>query len=203
MKLLTPKTYGACDPFNMFDGIEYINNANDIRDGCLILWGGEDIGTSIYDQKPNRFCHQYKASERDKREMEYIAKAIYYDMPIIGICRGAQLLCAVAGGKLAQHIEGHGRSHLVTLHDEEDTVIMCNSSHHQMMLPPTGAVVLASSEATHGVGENNEAVVHKRVNEVVYFPALRALGIQPHPEWDNCPQDFIDYCKRKIQEYLL
>ena len=122
---------------------------------------------------------------------------------MIGICRGAQLLCAMAGGKLAQHIEGHGRSHAVTLHDEGDAKIYCNSSHHQMMLPPSSAVVLASAASTTGLNQHNEAVKHERVNEVVWFPSINALGIQPHPEWTSCSQDFIDYCNRKIKQYIL
>lgn len=203
MRLLTPATYGACDPFDMFDEVVTIDSPEDVCNGALILWGGEDIGTSIYNEKPNRFCHRSSPSERDQKELAYIAAAITNDLPIIGICRGAQLLCAASGGKLAQHIEGHGRSHAVTLLDEGNTVIHCNSSHHQMMIPPKGSIVLAASEPTMGINQHNEVVKHDKVNEVVYFPHVRGLGIQPHPEWDDCPQEFIDYCVRKIKEYLL
>ena len=195
--------FGEKDPFDMFDKVIPLEDKHQMhRDGCLILWGGEDIGTSLYGETANKMCWRTKPSQRDKRELEYISYAITHDIPIIGICRGAQLVCVAAGGKLAQHIEGHGRSHPVKLLDE-DTVIECNSSHHQMMLPPPSAKVLAVAKATQGLDGNNQAVVHDDVNEVVYFPSINALGIQPHPEWTNCPQDFIDYCKRKIKEYLL
>lgn len=115
----------------------------------------------------------------------------------------SQLLCAAAGGTLAQHIDGHGRPHTVTLHDEFDAEITCNSSHHQMMIPPDSAKILASSPSTTGIDKNNQAVRYERVNEVVYFPVFNALGIQPHPEWPNCPKPFVEYCVRKIKEYLL
>lgn len=72
-----------------------------------------------------------------------------------------------------------------------------------MMIPPKGSIVLAASEPTMGINQHNEVVKHDKVNEVVYFPHVRGLGIQPHPEWDDCPQEFIDYCVRKIKEYLL
>ena len=192
------------DPFGLFSSVKSVYYPEEIKKGgVLILWGGEDIGTGIYGQEPNKMCLSKEASARDKRELRLINAALVNDVPIIGICRGAQLLCAAAGGTLAQHIDGHGRPHTVTLHDEFDEEITCNSSHHQMMIPPDSAKILASSPGTTGIDKDNKAVRYERVNEVVYFPVFNALGIQPHPEWPNCPKPFVDYCVRKIKEYLL
>lgn len=205
MKLYSASWNETQDPFNIFSCTQVVDKVEQLQanKGVLILWGGEDISPQIYGERPNRHVYASIPSERDQFEMQLIKRAIELDMPIIGVCRGAQLLCAMAGGKLAQHIEGHGRSHAVTLHDEGDVVLTCNSSHHQMMLPPSNAKILASSEGTVGVNQFNQIVRHDRVNEVVYFPLVKGLGIQPHPEWDNCPRDFVDYCTRKIKEYLV
>lgn len=204
MKLMSASYNELTDPFNLFDSVSYISTVEDLKEGhCLILWGGEDIGTRLYGQKPNKYTYQENASQRDKHETALVSRAVALNIPIIGVCRGAQLLCALTGGALAQHVEGHGRSHAVCLHDEGDVWITCNSSHHQMMLPPDSAKVLATSHEVIGIGENNQATRHDRGIEVVYFPTLNALGIQPHPEWSSCPVEFIDYCKRKIKEYLL
>lgn len=202
--ILYSASYNEKDPFELFNSTTFVTNRTQLKkDGCLILWGGEDVGTELYGEKPNKYCFSKAPSARDKRELELISAAITLDIPIIGICRGAQLLCVAAGGKLAQHIDNHGGTHEVTLLDEAGTVIKANSSHHQMMLPPDSAKVLAVSDETTGLDQYNRAVVHKVVNEVVYFPSVRGLGIQPHPEWSNCPRDFVDYCVRKIKEYLL
>lgn len=205
MKLYSASWSELCDPFGLFSNCEFVESPKQMEKGkgVLILWGGEDIGTELYGEKPNRMVYSRQPSHRDRHELRLIAEAIKLDMPIIGICRGAQLLCVAAGGKLAQHVDSHGHSHKVTLHDEGDVVLVCNSSHHQMMLPTGSAKILATSDGTTGLNQNNQIVRHDRVNEVVYFPSINALGIQPHPEWDNCPQDFIDYCSRKIKEYLL
>ena len=201
-KLLTTQPMELNDPFGLFDSVEYVNSPEQVKDGVLILWGGEDIGTSLYKEKPNRTVFQEHASTRDKLEMSLIAAAVENNVPIIGICRGAQILCVAAGGKLAQHMDGHGYTHDVVLHDEDDVVVKANSSHHQMMLPLDNAIILATADGTTGLDQYNCAVKYNRVNEVVYFPVVNGLGIQPHPEWVNCPQEFIDYCSRKIKQYL-
>jgi gamma-glutamyl-gamma-aminobutyrate hydrolase PuuD len=190
------------DPFGLFDAVEYIEHPENLTSGALILWGGEDIGTSLYGEAPNSFCMGFKPSMRDYRELHLLGQAKKHGLPVIGICRGAQLMCVKAGGKLAQHISGHGHSHRVTLHDEGGVEITCNSSHHQMMLPDSTAKILATAGPTTGFGAHDVQYEHDRVNEVIYFPTLNGLGIQAHPEWDDCSAEFISYCRRKIKEYL-
>lgn len=202
MRLLTTHKYS--DPFGLFDSIKVIKSPEDVKDGVLILWGGGDIGTSLYEEIPNKFCTNYKPSNRDLEEMYYISQAIENDVPIIGICRGAQLLCVADGGSLYQHVEGHGVSHVVRLLDEGNALIKANSSHHQAMRPDADAKILATAVgAYYAYTEHNKELVLVDPPEVVYFPLINGLGIQPHPEWSNCPQEFIDYCTRKIKEYLL
>lgn len=204
MKLLNCKYGSNKDPFGLFDEIKQVHSADDLEEGgVLMLWGGEDIGTKLYGETPNMYGDQAYPSERDRNEIELILQSVKRGIPIIGVCRGAQLLCVVDGGKLAQHIDGHGVSHKVTLQDEDGSVIYCNSSHHQMMLPRKEAQILATAAHTTGVDQYNNDVTYPYVTEVAYFPEMRALGIQPHPEWDNCPVAFKEYCTRKIKEYLL
>lgn len=203
-RLVSLDAFTKIDPFNMFEEEKHVKNFKDLADGdVLILWGGEDISPSLYGEKANnRVFASQNPSARDEREIAWIKEAIRRNIPIIGICRGAQLLCVVTGGKLMQHIDGHGIGHTVTLHDEEGKIVSCNSSHHQMMIPTDKQVILATSVGTTCIGENNVTGRVDRVNEVVWFPGIDALGIQPHPEWSGCPKEFVEYCKRKIVEYL-
>ena len=194
------------DPFGIFDEVEVIHHSQQIPDkakGALFLWGGEDIATSLYGERPNKYVHAFKPSARDIREIAMIRRAQQVGLPIIGICRGAQLMCAIAGGRLMQHIEGHTtHSHKVTLLDEGDVEVTSNSCHHQMMIPEKWGELLAVSGPTAAVGEFNEEHKLEYVPEVVYFPTLNGLGIQSHPEWGNCSTEFVDYCIRKIKEKL-
>ena len=200
---------GTASPFEtnklgFYTSYKTVEKEQDLADvDCLVLWGGTDIGTGIYNEKPNKFCLTEKLSTRDRIELRLIHAAIKRDLPILGICRGAQLLCCVAGGKLLQHIENHGQDHNIKLLDEDGSVMRATSSHHQMMLPPQNAKILAvATEPTIGVNQHNGCVNVPEVPEVVFFPNIKALGIQPHPEWASPETPFNQYVIRKIKEYL-
>lgn len=203
MILYNPDFYEKNPWPHLFNEVKLTSEHQLSKGGCLLLWGGEDIWPGLYGQRPNSYVYQKQPSRRDLEERRLVHVAIHMSIPIIGICRGAQLICALAGGSLAQHIIGHGRSHSVTLLDEGNAEIRCNSSHHQMMIPPESAKILAVSGATTGLDQFDEEESHEQVNEVVWFPTINALGIQPHPEWPNSPSEFNSYIERKIKEYIL
>lgn len=172
------------------------------KDNILILWGGEDIGTEIYNQKPNKYVQAYRKSNRDKEEITLINEAIALNIPILGICRGAQLLCCLTGGSLIQHIENHVTdTHNVVIKDKG--IYQTNSCHHQMMIPTKDQKILAFAHETVGITENNKFFFTNTVPEIIYFPKIRALGIQGHPEWASMPKPFNDYCEQLISKLIL
>lgn len=204
MKLLSA-LFEEINPFpNLFDSIHRIEHPKQLEKGnVLVIWGGEDIGTLMYNQRPNKYCYRAKPTGRDYTESLLILEAAKKNIPIIGVCRGAQLACVVAGGSLMQHIDHHCGDHAVTLLDEDGSVIHTNSTHHQMMMPNKEAEILAVASDTTGVDQHNERVHIPVVPEVVYFPKINALGIQGHPEYTSCPPEFMNYLERKIKEKLL
>lgn len=123
-------------------------------------------------------------------------------IPILGICRGAQLMCVLSGGKLMQHIEDHSRGHDIVI-KEDGSVIHATSSHHQMMLPPQEAEILAvATKPTKGMNQFNGYVNIQEVPEVVYFPNTNCLGVQPHPEWQSPGEPFVKYLGKIMKEKL-
>jgi len=202
MRLLTAG-YPYEDPFGIFDQVKGIKRASEItKDDCLLLWGGADIGTELYDQKPNRYCFTKKASERDVFEMEMLNTAVRLDIPIIGICRGAQLMTIFTGGYLIQHVVGHSGIHDMYCHDTGET-IKTNSAHHQVCQPIEPSVILATAGETEGLDEDNIKLILDEVPEVIYFPQIRGIGIQYHPEWDNCSHEAHKYAKQCILDYII
>lgn len=194
--------YPRFDPFKVTSATEpYTNQYEFKQSDVLMLWGGEDISPELYGQKANKYVRASRPSRRDIEEWEALKKAVEIGIPILGICRGAQMMTAFTGGTLLQHINQHHLAHDLQVLNEEQQ-LKVNSCHHQMMQPTDSCTILAWASGTTGVGENNEAFFVEKVPEIIHFPQINGFGVQFHPEWDDCPQKTINWCSNKIKELL-
>ncbi len=115
----------------------------DHLDGIL-LTGGADIAPDRYDQEPE--TDEFPPEpDRDEFELNLLSSATTAGMPVLGICRGLQLINVHAGGSLHQHVPEHAMfeqppntlSHTValepdcTLSSVYGSSIEVNSLHHQ------------------------------------------------------------------------
>jgi len=199
-------------PFNsLFDRIVPARTLTDVNHiDCLLLWGGTDISPSLYGQNP---APQNEGpalpSKRDLIEWQMVQHCVKNNIPIIGVCRGAQLLCAFDGGKLAQHIDGHMTSH--TIVTDAGEIFYAAASHHQMMLPAPGAEIIATSRMPmHDGFYIGEDGIYELIEEdgflepeVVYFPKIQALGFQPHPEWESANSPFLKWAVNLVHTQFL
>lgn len=153
----------------------------------LIISGGPDISPEIYGQKNNKFTNEIYP-EQDTSEIALIKYAIKKDFPLLCICRGFQLLCAIHGGSLHQHLpetegyEEHGgwdgnvTEHGVNiiqgsrLEEIMGGKITVNSTHHQGVKDPGSLKITAFSS-------------HDGLIEAVEIEKLSfCIGVQWHPE---------------------
>ena len=217
--------YGGYPFQDLFDAVVPTFAPKDMTapNGCLILWGGGDISPSLYGQHPStRTGALDSLSSKDEIEVRLATAAIKQGIPVIGICRGAQMMCALAGGKLIQDVDGHLGNHKIVT--DNGKILTTTSLHHQMMYPWEVANyhLIAwthtnrSKEYIEGTSiktkEEGDVVVGfpSRIDpmyyepEIVYFPQVKALCIQGHPEFImNEEHEFILYCKDLIKQYLL
>lgn len=174
---------------------------------ALVIWGGADISPSIYGEPVHPRCGATEElSLGDKIEQAAVNAAIARKIPIIGVCRGAQLVCAMAGGKLVQDVGGHGGDHKITTKDGRS--IVTSSVHHQMMYPfqmdKDAYDLIAWADHPRNTREYAGVTEVPPVEpEIVYFPKIKALGIQGHPEFMNRNDEFVTYCNQLVREYLL
>lgn len=206
-KLLTlgyvPYGTGRREPFDVLFGKEMNVSPVDILGGkvdALVIWGGEDISPSLYNEEPNGAHAGKHLSARDVVEVSVCKAAIKKGIPIIGVCRGAQLVCALAGGKLYQHVTGHMGNHRIVTKDGVEYIT--SSIHHQML------DLRAMAKEEYDLIAWTKIKLSKEVEdeiepEIVYFPKIKALAIQGHPEFMHPECDFVAYTQKLVAEYLL
>lgn len=183
----------------------------------LVLSGGEDVDPSTYST-----WHHPTTSGRVTRD-EYEAKLVwdatdYHDIPVVGICRGAQLLNVMNGGGMWQDVNNHaGPDHLMTMVGTGATV-MVSSLHHQMMIPdydnPDCIIIATANEATRKERcpstEEAFAIIKEEGKtsevEVLYYADMNWLCYQPHPElsvgYGEHYKDMVSNFFNLINEYL-
>ncbi|HET7468142.1 MAG TPA: gamma-glutamyl-gamma-aminobutyrate hydrolase family protein [Gemmatimonadales bacterium] len=83
-------------------GPSYAARAMDGLDG-LLLSGGEDIHPALYGAELSPHCYP-PSRERDLFELALFAAARQRELPVLGICRGIQLVNVGMGGTLYQHL---------------------------------------------------------------------------------------------------
>lgn len=183
-----------------------------IEDADLVLFtGGEDISPKLYGKKAHPAT--YFNAQRDSYEVEAFKYARELDKKLIGICRGAQLFCAMAGGILVQH-QRHAWTHPMMTSDGNE--ILTNSLHHQRAYPwggkkPRFELLAWASDgyrSPFSYGEDSDDDLSDKPDaEIVLYPDIKALAIQGHPEMAYPPDNeheltFVAYCRQQLDKLM-
>ncbi|MBV8989038.1 MAG: gamma-glutamyl-gamma-aminobutyrate hydrolase family protein [Solirubrobacterales bacterium] len=160
----------------------------------LIISGGADIDPGSYGAEPHPLTKS-TVPERDRFEIALTRRSVELDMPVLGICRGMQLLNVAFGGTLIQHVPdevGHEqhRRYLGTF----------DNADHEVRLIPGSLAEAAAGETIHNtlshhhqgvakIGEGLEVTGYSTLDdlpEAIEAPERRfVLGVQWHPEADQ------------------
>jgi putative glutamine amidotransferase len=125
----------------------YLPSGTDSMRGLdgLLLPGGWDVDPALYGEEADAKVGDIDP-ELDETEIRLFKDARGREIPVLGICRGQQVINVAMGGSLIQHLEGHevrayGRKHLAhtAAVDPESELgqaaegrdIQVNSLHHQ------------------------------------------------------------------------
>jgi putative glutamine amidotransferase len=173
-----------------------IDDPNELLDRIdgLVLAGGVDIDPGSYGAEPHAETHG-TVPERDRVEIALTRRAVERDIPVLGICRGMQLLNVALGGTLDQHVpDGVG-------HDEHRRNLgTFEGNGHAVRLDPGSLAARAAGEEQHdtlshhhqaikAVGDGLAVTGYSTLDELpeaIEAPAHRfVLGVQWHPEADE------------------
>lgn len=174
------------DCFSSQEGFELTDKFDDAD--VYVFTGGADIDPSIYGDR--RLPVSHYDPKRDKMELEAYSK-MPEDKVKIGICRGAQLLNCLAGGRLWQDVNNHSSHHhslyIKPRNIVEGDVTVINSIHHQMMIPTFEAEVLGVSyESTKRINARQDIQGTFFTDpEVVWYKKQKHFCFQAHPEFGH------------------
>jgi putative glutamine amidotransferase len=162
---------------------------------ALILAGGVDIDPATYGAERHEETEPDTPRERDETEIALVRRALELDLPVLGICRGMQVINIALGGTLLQHVpdrvghSGHRRN--------PGSFV---DSEHDVRLTPGSLVARAAGEEIHSTKSHHHQAVQEigeglevtgwsaldELPEAIEAPERRfALGVQWHPEVDE------------------
>lgn len=170
-----------------------LNILYEMTDGVLIT-GGNDVSPTLYSDFTHPKTKPY-GEEVDMSDIKLIRWAIRDRKPLLGICRGAQVMSVAMGGSLIQHVEDlqlnechqllppsyaninkcthaihiipHTKTHAIV----KKVRITVNSAHHQA-IDSLGEDFIASAYSPEGI---IEIIEHRE-------PSYFCFGLQSHPE---------------------
>jgi putative glutamine amidotransferase len=162
------------------------------RLGGLLLTGGQDVDPRFFGEEPHTAIGRVNPC-RDEWEIALCREAAERQIPVFGICRGAQLMNIAMGGDIYQDLKSQANNANLICHDQpapkwygfhevqiEDGTLLksilgmgqvrANSFHHQAVRRP-GTSLRTTAHTSDGIIEAVESECHP------FF-----LGVQWHPE---------------------
>jgi putative glutamine amidotransferase len=157
----------------------------------LVIAGGADVQADRYDAEPHP-TSQKPRPDRDEWELALARVSAALDLPVLGVCRGMQVMAVEAGGVLDQHLPD------VVGHDAHCPLPGEYTSHHATPVAGTRLATLLGTEALAVPTYHHQAVQPESLADTAYRPSawhadgtLEAmedptsgfrLAVQWHPE---------------------
>lgn len=184
--------------------------ANTPEEADLVVFtGGPDVDPALYGEIPHSTTQI--SPSRDTDDINTYMKCLSNGIPMVGICRGAQFLHVMNGGKLFQHVDGHYGDHQLFDNMTKELIQKVSSVHHQSIIRPAPTnknfmlVATAIGAKCKSRWKNPDEEVKGAILDVeaFFYRDTLCFGIQGHPEYSGYNY-FAKWMLDKINElYML
>jgi gamma-glutamyl-gamma-aminobutyrate hydrolase PuuD len=177
----------------------------------LVLQGGADVSPQTYAETPAR--PEWSGDRaRDIYELELLHEFIEAGKPVLGICRGCQLINVAFGGSLYQDVETDLPDALAHVHEDYD------AHRHAIVFPPGSSLgklfpdqrrPIVNSIHHQAVKELGRDIMVEAVSDpdgvveaIRYQRAPFVMGLQWHPEFHRAKGTELLDCTPVLDEFL-
>ncbi len=156
----------------------------------VLLTGGVDIDPGLYNEKNTGLSHTV-CKQRDRAEMYIIDRALKKGLPILGICRGLQILNVFFGGTLYQDIQNQYNTGII----HSNPIKKIDELHHEVNIDPESHIgrlfregrAMVNSRHHQGVkragaGLSISAISDDGIIEAFENSDRSVVAVQWHPE---------------------
>lgn len=181
------------------------HRAKTMREADVVVFtGGPDVDPQLYGERPHKTtrCDE----DRDNNDITAYFEAYGQGIPMFGVCRGAQFLHVMNGGKLYQDVENHQGTHKLFDPHTKECIERVSSVHHQAVIPSVGMQIVATA-----IGANcNRRALNPTVEitgsnidvEAFFYPETLCFGVQGHPEYSGY-NAYTKWCLEKLNEFFI
>jgi putative glutamine amidotransferase len=156
-----------------------------LADGLVLTGAFTDLHAGLYGEVP-RIMRGEPDYERDRADLGVLTAALAMDMPVVGVCRGHQLMNIVSGGNLYQDVVGDGATTLEHGNGAHAVRTSAGASVRSL-LGRTAYVDSEHHQAIRTLGRNVSATATSpdgMIESIERTDRRFALGLQWHPERD-------------------
>jgi gamma-glutamyl-gamma-aminobutyrate hydrolase PuuD len=170
----------------------------------VVFTGGVDVDPGLYGEAPHKTTMFNEKRDTDDINLYLMCKD--EGIPMFGVCRGAQFLHVMQGGKLYQHVNNHYGDHSMYDVRDQKMIEKVSSVHHQMVIQNVtgGMEILGTSvKATERWKNPNDCVVGSSGDiEAFFYRDVCAFGVQGHPEYAGYNY-YTKWCLDQINELVV
>jgi gamma-glutamyl-gamma-aminobutyrate hydrolase PuuD len=167
----------------------------------VVFAGGEDVNPVLYGETAHHDT-QFNP-ERDAEDIELYNLCKDNGIPMFGVCRGAQFLAVMNGGKLYQDVDNHNAPHGIFDRINKKYIKQVSSVHHQMVQECPGMDVIAHGHTSQTRWLNDTSYETGPIKDIeaFFFRDTCCIGVQGHPEYRGYAE-YTKWCLELIYQYV-